>query len=183
MGKNTNKKWADKKAGIYSDKKKERLAKKKGKKMARLQKRAERGNAMASAKLERIETREALDKLRANPMVSDSEVMQDLAKQTSTLGTIAGQGAFSNALTGPEGPDAGVMEAQVAGIANPVAGAIAQTTDTKNKLKMMQQQDLMNRLQRNRDQKAQENIATTQLALQGLQSGTGLVAGATGPTA
>ena len=49
MGKNTNKKWKDKTGGVYSDKKQARLDKKKGKKMARLKKRAARGNILAGS--------------------------------------------------------------------------------------------------------------------------------------
>jgi single-stranded DNA-specific DHH superfamily exonuclease len=182
VGKNTNKKWKDKEAGIYSDKKQARIDKKKGKKMARLKKRAARGNPMASAKLERIHTREQLDELRKNPTISDAEVMQDFGRHTANIGTVAGQGAIANTLPGQEGLDAAAIGEQVGALADPAAAALAQTTDTKNKLRMMQIADLKNRLERNRNQKAQENVAAAQLAVQSTQTGLGAAAGFTNPT-
>ncbi len=179
MGRNTNRKWKDKEAGIYSDKKQARIDKKKGKKMARLKKRAARGNILASNKLERIRTREALDEARANPMVSDAEVMQNLASQTANLGTIAGQGALANTLTGPEGPTEEAIKGQVGAMAEPVAAGIAHSTDTLNKLQMMKIQDLQNRIERQRDRKAQENVAGAQLAVQGAATAFGAGAGLT----
>ncbi len=181
MGKNTNKKWKDKAGGVYSDKKQARLDKKKGKKMARLKKRAARGNILASNKLERIRTREALDEALENPMVSDAEVMQNLASQTANLGTIAGQGALANVLTGPEGPSEEAIKGQVGAMAEPVAAGIAHSTDTLNKLQMMKIQDLQNRIERQRDRKAQENVAGAQLALQGAATGLGAGAGFMNP--
>ena len=173
--------WADKDKGEWSARKKAKIAKRKAKQRARLQKRAERGGAHASAKLERIETREALDEARKEPMVSDAKVMQNLARTTDTTGTVAGQGALSNVLTSPEGPDVSTIQAQVEGLADPVAGSIAQAVDAENKLAMMHRQDLANRLERNKKLATDTALASTQLALQSVGQGSGAVAGATTP--
>ena len=175
-------KWADKDKGIYSKKKQDKIAGRKARKLSRLKKRAERGNVMAASKLQNIQNQENLENLQANPMVSDAQVLQGATRLEDNIGTRA-QGALSNLNAGQEGFDTEVIGAAMEPIADATGQALAATTDAGNKLIQMKIQDYKNRLERQRNQKAQENLAVAQIAGQTLGAGAGALAGGSMPTA
>tara|TARA_Y100001963_G_C6622004_1_gene372180 strand:+ start:159 stop:710 length:552 start_codon:yes stop_codon:yes gene_type:complete len=158
VGKNTTKKWKDKKAGIYSDKKQERIDEKKAKKMARLQKRADRGNVRSMEKLQRIRDNETLQNLQNQPGVSDAEIRQQEALLDEGVGA-AVQGALANVDTSAEDFGSDDLGAIVGGMAEPKAAATASAIKTKLQLKAMKEAELRNALERKHKQAGDNALA------------------------